>query len=154
MPHEKKIEYVIVGDGELENQIINWIDKLQLSNVTIIKNPEKLGRFYLEADIYFLSSIYEGLPNSIMEALNYSLPVVSTEVGDAKFLVINGENGFIVPPKDFQLLAQRLYELVCNADMRIAFGVKGHDLLIREFSESKFQEKYIATTKQIILNEV
>lgn len=151
--YEKEIEYLIVGDGELDQQIQTWINDLQLSNVTIVRNPDKIEDYYIEADIYFLSSIFEGMPNSIMEALNYSLPVVSTDVGDANYLIKEGINGFLVPVKDSKRLAEKLSELVSNSDKRNAFGINGHCLLIKEFSENKFQEEYINFTKKIISDD-
>jgi glycosyltransferase involved in cell wall biosynthesis len=147
---ETEIEYIIVGDGELEQQIQIWVNELQLSNVTVVKNPDKIEDYYIGADIYFLSSIFEGMPNSIMEALNYSLPVVTTDVGDAKYLVKEGINGFLVPIKDSKKLAEKLSELVLDFNKRNSFGMNGHYLLIKEFSENKFQDEYINFTKKIL----
>ena len=90
------------------------------------------------------------MPNSIMEALNYSLPVVSTDVGDTNYLVKEGINGFLTAIKDTQRLAEKLFELVSDSDKRNTFGIKGHNLLIKEFSESKFQEEYINFTKKLL----
>jgi len=146
----KAIEYFIVGDGELDQQIQTWIKELKLSNVTIVRNPDKIEEYYIESDIYFLSSIFEGMPNSVMEALNYSLPVVSTDVGDANYLVKDGINGFLVPIKDSNMLAEKLSELVSDSKKRNDFGMNGHSLLIKEFSEKKFQEEYINFTKKIL----
>lgn len=148
--HEKEIEYTIVGDGELYQQIQIWIKSLQLSDVTIVRNPVNIEDYYQEADIYFLSSDSEGMPNSIMEALNYSLPVVSTDVGDANFLVKDGITGFLVPIKDYKLLSEKLCTLACDSNLRNAFGMNGHSLLIKDFSEKKLQEKFINFTKKII----
>ena len=147
---EKEIEYIIVGDGELYQQIQIWIKDLQLSNVTIVRNPDNIEDYYLEADIYFLSSNSEGMPNSIMEALNYSLPVVSTDVGDSNFLVRDAITGYLVPIKDYKILAEKLYELASDSNLRNVFGMNGHSLLIKEFSEKTLQEKFINFTKKII----
>jgi glycosyltransferase involved in cell wall biosynthesis len=150
----REIEYIIVGDGELYQQIQTWINDLQLSNVTIVKNPDKIENYYIEADIYFLSSISEGMPNSIMEALNYSLPVVSTCVGDTNYLVKDDINGFLVPIKDSEKLAEKLSVLINDSNKRNDFGINGHSLLIKEFSEKKFQEEYINFTKKLILEDI
>ena len=147
---EKEIEYTIVGDGELYLQIQIWIKSLQLSNVTIVRNPDNIEGYYKEADIYLLSSDSEGMPNSIMEALNYSLPVVSTDVGDANFLVKDDITGFLVPIKDYKLLAEKLFVLASDLNLRNAFGLSGHAILIKEFSEKTLQEKFINFTKKII----
>ncbi len=147
---EKHIEYTIVGDGKLYKQIHIWVKNLQLSNVKIVRNPENIEYYYQESDIYFLSSNSEGMPNSIMEALNYSLPVVSTDVGDAKYLVKDGINGFLVPAKNYQLLADKLNELASDSDLRNLFGAKGHSLLVNEFSEETLRVKFSNFTKSII----
>jgi glycosyltransferase involved in cell wall biosynthesis len=149
-PHEKKIEYKIVGDGELYQKIQTWIRILKLQNVTIVRNPSNIEDYYREADVYLLSSDSEGMPNSIMEALNFSLPVVSTDAGDAKFLVQDGITGFLVPIKDYKMLAEKLYELVSDSSLRNNLAMNGHRLLIQEFSEKMLQEKFINFTKQIL----
>jgi glycosyltransferase involved in cell wall biosynthesis len=148
--HEKEIEYTIVGDGELYQQIQNWIKILQLQNVNIVRNPSNIEDYYREADIYFSSSDSEGMPNSIMEALNFSLPVVSTDAGDTNFLVKDGVTGFLVPIKDYKMLAEKLYDLVSDSSLRNNFAMNGHRLLLQEFSEKKLQEKFINFTKQIL----
>jgi glycosyltransferase involved in cell wall biosynthesis len=145
-----EIDYIIIGDGELDMQIQTWIKELQVSNVTIVRNPDNIEDYYIDADIYFLSSVFEGMPNSIMEALNYSLPVVSTDVGDSKYLVKDGINGYLAPIRDSAGLAERLVELVLDSAKRISFGRIGHSLLMNEFSEKKYQEEYINFTKKII----
>jgi glycosyltransferase involved in cell wall biosynthesis len=139
-----------VGDGELYQQIQNWIKSLKLQNVTIVRNPSNVEDYYREADIYLLSSDSEGMPNSIMEALNFSLPVVSTDAGDANFLVKDGITGFLVPIKDYKMLAEKLYELVTDSSLRNDFGMNGHKLLIQEFSEKTLQGKFINFTKRIL----
>jgi glycosyltransferase involved in cell wall biosynthesis len=85
-----------------------------------------------------------------MEALNFSLPVVSTDAGDADFLVKDGITGFLVPIKDYKMLVEKLYELVSDSSLRNDFGMNGHRLLIQEFSEKTLQEKFINFTNKII----
>jgi glycosyltransferase involved in cell wall biosynthesis len=148
--YEKEIEYTIVGDGELDQQIQTWIHDMQLENVTIVRSPDNIKDYYISSDIYFLSSISEGMPNAIMEALNYSLPVVSTDVGDVKYLVKEGINGFISPVKEYKMLAVQLSELVSDSVKRNTFGKIGHNLLINEFSERKFQEEYLNFTRKLL----
>jgi glycosyltransferase involved in cell wall biosynthesis len=149
---EKEIDYVIVGDGELDNQLQTWIKEMQIARVTLVRLPENIDDFYTAADIYFLSSAFEGMPNTIMEALNYSLPVVSTDVGDVNYLVKEGVNGFLAPAKDYARLAERLSELVLDPAKRNSFGLNGHRFLIKEFSETTYQEQYINFTKKILQN--
>jgi glycosyltransferase involved in cell wall biosynthesis len=150
----KKIEYIIVGDGELYQQIVTWIDALHLKDVTIVRNPPSLESYYRESDIYLLSSDSEGMPNSTMEALNFSLPVVSTDAGDSGYLVKDGETGFIVPVKDYNMLAEKMNLLISDPEKRNEFGIRGHNLLIQDFSETTLQRKFIEFTKKLLSGNV
>lgn len=140
---ERSIEYIIIGDGDLRNQIIGWIETLKIDNVKVIVSPESIDPYYLDADIYLMSSVSEGLPNSIMEAYNYSLPVVTTDAGDAKYLVEDGISGYLVNPGDFHALSEKLCSLVMDYDRRISFGLHGHNHINNTFAEAIFRRRYI-----------
>jgi glycosyltransferase involved in cell wall biosynthesis len=147
---DKKIEFVILGKGELDQQIQRWIAELNVPDVVIVRNPDNIKDYYINADIYFMSSIFEGMPNTIMEALNYSLPVVSSDVGDVAYLIKEGHNGFLAPAKDPEMLSEKLLVLINDPDKRNSFGRNGHNLLIDEFSEKKYQAEYISFTKKTL----
>lgn len=147
---EKKIEFTIIGDGELDQQIQNWIKDMELDHVNVVRLPENIQEYYLDADIYLLSSLFEGLPNSVMEALNYCLPVVSTNVSDVSYLVKDGSNGYLAAAGDYKMLAGKLGILVNNRAKRNEFGLNGHQLLINNFSPEKYRETYNRFTHQIL----
>ncbi len=146
----EKIEYIIVGDGELLRKMKKWISRMCPGNVTMIVNPANVDDYYVDSDIFLLSSISEGMPNSIMEAFNYSLPVVSTDVGDAKYLVRDGESGYLVSPREPGSLADKLSILIHDYELRISFGKLGHEMLIRDFSEERFRKQYITLLENIL----
>jgi glycosyltransferase involved in cell wall biosynthesis len=145
-----EIEYSIIGDGRLESQIRKWISELHLENVNLVISPDNLRRYYIESDIYLMTSLYEGIPNTIMEALNYSLPIVSTNVGDINYLVKDGINGYLSKPKDIEGLAESLQKLVSSHTLRNDFGKKGYDILKRDFSFESFKEEYISLTRKLL----
>lgn len=147
---ERSIEFTIVGDGELDKQIRVWINDLGLNRVNMVRLPENIYEYYLDADIYLLSSLFEGLPNSVMEALNFCLPVVSTDVSDVSYLVKEGINGYLAATGDHKMLAGKLGILVNDPVKRNEFGLNGHRLLINEFSPEKYRETYNRFTHQIL----
>ena len=92
----KNIRFIIVGYGELERNIRKWVEEYGIEKQALIYiNPNNTQELLRDADIYLSTSIFEGTSNSIMEAMNWSLPVVATDVGDNKYLIHNNENGFI-----------------------------------------------------------
>lgn len=143
------INYIIVGYGEKENQIRSLITDLRIQDsVTIIINPSNLCDYYREADIYLLSSIHEGMPNSIMEAMCYSLPIVATDAGDTKYLVRNGENGYLNNKKDYMGISSNIEKLLNSHFLRLEYGKKSFQIIKSDFSTAKLKDNY-----EVVLNK-
>jgi glycosyltransferase involved in cell wall biosynthesis len=141
---EKKIKYRIVGYGPLENEIRLLIRHLNLQNdVDILINPPNIPDILTTSDIYLSTSLFEGLSNSIMEAMSAGLPVVATDVGDNRYLIVDSYNGFIVPCKDVSLIAEKLEYLINFEDIRKEYGNNSRLKIVNEFSEERLLEDYI-----------
>lgn len=138
------IKFIIIGWGELENDIRNWIKLFGIEKITsVVINPKNLSEHYQKADIYMQSSIFEGLSNTIMEAMSYSLPIVTTDVGDNRELVAEGENGYICKVKDSLSIANGLKILVNNEKLRNHYGLQGYNILKSKYSIKKFTDNYM-----------
>ena len=90
----------IVGDGSEINNLKNLVENYELEEkVNFIGKIEnaKLNEYLSNADIFVQASNYEGLPHSILEAVNYEIPILSTEVGGCSVLLNKGERGYIIP---------------------------------------------------------
>lgn len=134
----------IVGYGELESQIHGWVEMYGIENkADIFINPDNVPELEREADIYLSTSIFEGTSNSIMEALNLSLPVVATRVGDNDRLVDDGQNGYLQEPGDCEGIAVSLNRLLNSCDLRNEMGKRGNQLLRENYSVEIFEKRYI-----------
>jgi glycosyltransferase involved in cell wall biosynthesis len=76
-------------------------------------------------DVYVNSSIYEGMSNSILEAMACSRPVVATAVGGTPDLVEHGVTGWLVPPREPEALADRIAEVLTDPDRAAEMGRRG-----------------------------
>lgn len=142
----KREDYVfhIIGYGPLEKSIRKWISKYNLDDkVKIFINPSNIHNLLQDADIYLSTSLFEGTSNSIMEALNYCLPVVCTDVGDNSHLVQNNINGFLHKVKDCQNISKSLNLLLENPELRNKLGHNSNILLKNNFSTEVFLKKYL-----------
>ena len=139
-----EILYQIVGYGKLESEIHLWIKKLQIEDIVeIYINPNNISELLNNADIYLSTSLFEGTSNSIMEALNASLPVIATDVGDNTELVKEGINGYLSTIGDSKDIMQKLGLLLSDVQLRTTMGLKSNELLQNHFSLHIFKEKYI-----------
>lgn len=149
------LKYLIIGYGNLETQIRNWVYEYGLEHeVEIVINPPDIASYYSQADIYLSTSLFEGLSNSIMEAMEYSLHVVATNVGDNKSLIIENETGYLVPVGDYSTIASKLFSLITDNDLMFQMGLKGYYHLKENYSEEIFKNRYLDLINKIISSKV
>jgi glycosyltransferase involved in cell wall biosynthesis len=135
---------VMVGEGELRNEMEDYIKVNQLQNVLLTGfiNQSAIPQYYSIADIFVLCSESETWGLSVNEAMNFALPVVvSNTVGCSYDLIDNGINGYIYEKADIKLLTECLKKLVDNDELRLEMGQAGIRK-IKEFS-------YAATVENI-----
>lgn len=120
------INLQIGGNGEVD-RLLNEIDllgighRVQYLGWICEKERDLLLR---KTDVFILPSYAEGMPMSILEAMSYSIPVISTFVGGIPELMSDDESGFLITPGDIDALYQRLASLVQNEKLRNEFGHK------------------------------
>jgi|Deesub1362B_J571_1020462.scaffolds.fasta_scaffold00760_5 glycosyltransferase involved in cell wall biosynthesis len=126
---------LLVGDGELKFQVERYVQKLRLGKqVRFLGQRNDIPQILAASDIFVLSSRWEGLPYTIIEAMMAGLPVVASRVGGVPELVEDGVTGFLVPPKDPQALAEALQKLLDDPEMRYHMGKAGREKALREFT--------------------
>ena len=117
-------ELDIYGDGELKEQLAQEIHKNELTNNVFLKgNTNQIKEKLQEYSIFVLSSIYEGMPIAMLEAISSGLPVVSYNCPTGpKDIIIDTECGFLVPMNNEETLSQKILYLIDNADERKRMG--------------------------------
>jgi len=84
-----------------------------------------------------LTSLNEGTPVSLIEAMASARPVVSTAVGGVKDLVIDGENGFLAKTGDAEDISDKILVLLNDAEKRRRFGATGRELVRKKYSKER-----------------
>ncbi len=129
------VHFVLVGDGELRHNIEALISKYGLCELfTLTGQRDDIPQLLRAFDIFILTSLWEGLPNVIMEAMCARLPVVATDVGGVSELINHGENGFLVPPDDACAMFDAVNRLIDDEELRIKFGHAGRGKIEKRFS--------------------
>ena len=132
----------ILGDGPLRNDLQKKIETLGLvDKVTLMGEVSNVKAYLLDADIFVSSSIYEGLPLSMLEAMASGLPVVANDVGGIKEIVQNDYNGYIVPLGDKDAYIKSVEKLILNLEKRENASINAKTLA-SEFDEKKTVELY------------
>jgi len=150
--HEKKCRLMIVGaifDGEEKIKLDTFITENSLSeSVTFIPFTENIQAYYASADVFVLSSAWEGFGNVIVEALAFGLPVVSTDCnhGPAEILLDN-QYGQLVPVGDWQAMAKALIKAISTKDQINKEILKDRSMA---FSESTIASQYWTLIQKLI----
>jgi len=135
-----KAKLILVGEPKhqlFEKEYKKFSKDLGISaNVIFYGAADNPIQHYNTFDIYLMTSIAEGLPNVLLEAMAMKVPVVSTNVAGVKELVVDQETGFICEQKDFNSLAERIIVFAKNHEIRAKFAEKGRKRIKEKFSFS------------------
>lgn len=131
---------VIAGKGALQAELHALAHSLQLDDVRFLGNRPDVERVLAALDVFVLSSVSEGLSNTIQEAMASGLPVVATAVGGADELVVPAETGLLVPASQPGAMADAIERLLADARLRSRMGAAA-----RERAETVFALGHMVT---------
>lgn len=127
-------ELLLVGEGELLD-----VARARTRNFGVGDRVRFLGArsdvpaLLADSDLFVLSTRWEGMPYTILEAMRAGLPVVATAVGGIPEAVIDGETGFLVPPGDAAALAERIEQLANSPELRARMGDAARNRWLQHF---------------------
>lgn len=150
----------IIGEGPCRSALKQLTKQLGVQDTVSFAGsmpPERVRKEYNQADIFVISSISEGIPVVLMEAMSSELPVIATRITGIPELVENGVDGILVEPGNPIALAEKMVELARNPDLRTEFSSKGRDKVKAKFNIHRNAEKlyklfctYVDSNSQIL----
>ncbi|MDD5109034.1 MAG: glycosyltransferase family 4 protein [Candidatus Omnitrophica bacterium] len=144
------IKFIMVGDGQLRNKVSLLIKELGLQDKIILTGWRPDIAFILSAlDIFILTSLWEGLPIAVLEAMAAGKPIIATDTGGISEVIENGKNGYLVKPQDNQAMQNRITELLRSRQKREEFISLGR---ARIDSEEFLLTKMVRATGELYLN--
>jgi len=146
-----QMRLLIVGDGEERTAIEETINELNLhDNVVLAGSRNDVSHLLAASDAFLLTSISEGIPLTVIEAMAAELPVVSTAVGGLPEMIEDGVTGFLCEAKDHEALAGRLIQLASHPDDRQQIAVAGNIMAGRRFSLKHMLNTYSTIYSEMI----
>ena len=133
--------FVVSGEGKLESELKKQALDAGLEESFIFSGFASDIYPYLKGcDLFVLSSLFEGMPNVVMEAMAMQKPVVATDVNGVRELMVDGETGIIVPSKEPLALATAIARIINNPEILAKFGKAGYERVDKEFTMSAMAE--------------
>jgi L-malate glycosyltransferase len=144
-------QLLLVGEGPERSKIEAEIDQLGLrGTVQLLGLRSDIRRLLSAADVFLLTSISEGIPVTLIEAMGARLAVVTTAAGGVGEVVESGRTGTVVPVADDQAIAQSLTALLGDAQRREQFGKLGRERAAELFSEPVMHANYSSLYRQML----
>ncbi|MFA5144817.1 MAG: glycosyltransferase family 4 protein [Candidatus Omnitrophota bacterium] len=124
------VKFLLVGDGILRKDTQRLIRRLNLKERVILAGWRRdVCRILPQIDIFILTSLWEGLPIAVLEAMAASCPVIVTDTGGIREVIVEGKTGFLIPPGDTNRMLERLSLLIKNGHLRKTIGQEARDSL-------------------------
>lgn len=138
-----RLRALIVGEGSLDRALQKKIDDAGLEKFVKLTGLRKDAiDIASAADVFVLSSVSEGLPLALLEAMAHGRAVVATRIGGIPDLIADGENGVLVPTADPAALAEAIGRVLDDPILRTRFGEAGRACVARFHSEDAMLEDY------------
>ncbi len=148
--------FLMAGDGILRPQVERAIARSGLENrVKLLGWRRDIPEILHDTDVLVLTSLWEGLPRVLPQAMAAGVPAVVTKVDGSPEAVLDGVNGFVVEPRDVEGMAARVVQLLRDPELRRKMGEEGRKR-VREFDIDEMvrkQEEFYLELVQSILKQ-
>jgi len=153
--YEGTIEFLLVGDFDKGNPFCIEKNKLyyfiQNNIIKFLGRRDDIKELIALCDVFVLPSYYrEGIPRTLIEAASMGKPIITTNAVGCKEVVEHGRNGFLIPRKDSDSLAEALEILIKNKKLREKFGKYSRQKAIKKFDKNIIIEKTINLYKKLL----
>jgi glycosyltransferase involved in cell wall biosynthesis len=153
-PH---VEFKVYGDGELREELLAKASALGLDGETIFPGAftsrDELNRIMENTDIFLMSSVLEGQPLAVVEAMAYGCPIVTTNVGGIPELIQDNVNGLLCPPENPQCIAENVEMLICDSALRERLGRAARAYYEQSPFEAKSVSEHFTSVYGAVLEE-
>ena len=148
---EPKVKLVFAGDGPLKVELAALANDLGIKDkIAFLGFRDDVNTILRAFDIFVLSSLQEGISLSLLEAMASRLPIVATNVGGNPEVVIDGETGILVPPKDPEKMAEAIIKILQNPELAKNMGQAGRKRVEEKFSLYRMVSEYRSLYEEIL----
>lgn len=144
------VDFVLAGDGPQLDLLKRKIKDYGIQNrFFFLGHQDDMDAFYRSLDIYINTSVHEGIPMSVLEAMSHWLPVVVPKVGGFPEIVKDGVNGFLIEGREPDDFAERIIDLT-RKELRKPMAVAARICMEESFSREAMAQKYYQVYQEVL----
>ncbi len=138
-----KVRFELAGEGPEKNNILRLIDEYNLQNGFILRGfIDDVETFYHGLDIYINTSLHEGFPMSLLEAMACGLPIIAPKVGGIMEMINDGNEGYLIEGRDPKEYSDKCMELIKNKPLIQRMATASREKIKNEYSMESMASKY------------
>ncbi|WP_019028747.1 TIGR03088 family PEP-CTERM/XrtA system glycosyltransferase [Colwellia piezophila] len=150
----KMPQLAIVGDGEQREQLTEFCQAKALNTVEFLGSRDDIAQILANTDVFVLSSIAEGIPMTILEAMSAKTAVVSTRVGGVPEVITDGQEGFLVEKSNPIALAKTLLHYIEHPELIAKHGEQARKKILEKFNEKKMVQAYLEQYQALVKGQI
>ena len=146
------VRFLFAGEGELFEDLKNLVKQTGIvSAVSFLGVRQDIPQLLSLSDVFVLPSLWEGMPNAVLEAMAVGTPVVATNVGGGPEVIIGDETGILVPSEDSDALAQAIIRLLEDPVLRQTLAEEAQRWVLENLTEEKNISAYEQLYESLIV---
>jgi len=151
---EPKVQFILIGDGELRRKMENLIAHLHISDsLCLLGNRDDCLEIVAPFDLFVLSSLWEGMPYAPLEAMLLRKPIIATDIVGSRDIIQNDSLGVLVPPKNSAALSEAILRLLRNKERAQQMGQCGEKNIRQRFSISSSVFQVTKLYQELLANK-
>ncbi len=145
----KKYKLIICGDGPDKQKLIKLVKLKKLNTQIIFKKWDpNLKKYYEKSSVFILASLYEGMPNVLIEAINFNIPSIASDVSGVKDLLISGKGGIIYNRQNKNELKKKMIYVINNYSLFVK-KIKYAKSQLKKYEINIAAEKYLKLLRDV-----
>ncbi|HSQ27163.1 MAG TPA: glycosyltransferase family 4 protein [Anaerolineales bacterium] len=148
---EEKAFFLLVGDGPMRAEVEEHLDQTGIRKRTILTGLRRdIPQLLAAMDIFLITSLWEGLPRVIPQAMAMGLPVLANSADGVQEIIQNGENGYLFQAGEIEQMAEVCVQLMHDPDQRMDLGQRGRESVLQAFDLQRMIEQITALYEKYI----
>lgn len=138
----KEYNFILIGEGSKWHAAKKYIHERSLKNIFLLGTKKNVFYYLKKSDVYLSTSLYEGLPISIIEAMSIGLPIIASNVTGNCDVVIHGKTGYLYELGDIDMALTYLKKILNSDQLRYRLGKNSYEIQRTNFSLEKMINEY------------
>ena len=152
LKNDPNVRFLLAGEGPERAVLRELVDKYQISqNFEFLGHVENMENFYVGLDLYLNTSVHEGIPMSVLEAMAHGVPIIAPKTGGLCEIVEDAKSGYLVNSRDPSDFAEVCLNVIKDRELYRSLSSAAQSRINTAFSAEHMAECYYRQYQELLL---